>query len=275
MGKTVSTLAVSPDQCPEGWNDAAAYDRWFAPLSSRYAVNAVRLLGLRPGQRLLDVAAGTGALTLLAAGAGADVCAVDFAPGMVRHLGRRLAEAGLHAQVSQMDGQALRCGTASFDAACSMFGLIFFPDLDAGARELRRVVRPEGQVLVAAWDRSGFPLMAAVEEALQAALPGLTGPSEPPPALRLADRSTVEALLVRAGLRAVTVIEVTHDWAVPDPVALFRSIPCWSAPLQPLFGGLETAQLGRAESAFARAVTAMSGPSGGLRMTALFGYGIR
>lgn len=274
----MKTITVSRDQRPEGWSaGAAAYDEWFAPLSSRFAINALRLLGLEPGRRLLDVAAGTGALTLQAAEEGVSVLAVDFAPGMVRLLRQRLSDAGLHARVEQMDGQSLRCGSASFDAACSLFGLIFFPDLDAGARELCRVVRPGGQVLIAAWDRSGFPLPIAVERALQAAVPGIPGmtrPAELPPSFRLGDPATVEALLARAGLREVTVLEVTHDWGVPDPAALFRSIPRWAAPLQPVFDSLKPAQLDRAAAAFAEVVAGMSQPSGGLRMTALFGHGI-
>ena len=271
----MSTIAVSTDQRPDGWSDgAAAYDEWFAPVSSRFAVNALRLLGLEPGQRLLDVAAGTGALTLQAAAAGVHVVAVDFAPGMVRILRRRLGDAGLRADVEQMDGQSLGCSSASFDAACSMFGLIFFPDLDAGAGELRRVVRPGGQVLVAAWDRSGFPLQEAVERALQTAVPGLTRPGEPPPAFRVADPDTLGALLAGAGLRDVTVLEVSHDWTVRDPAALFRSLPLWAAPMRPVFDRLAPAQIERAAAAFA-AIMADGRPAGGLRMTALFGHGIR
>ena len=74
----MSTIVISSDQRPDGWGDgSAAYDAWFAPVSSRFAANALRLLGLEPGQRLLDVAAGTGALTLQAAAAGVNVVAVD------------------------------------------------------------------------------------------------------------------------------------------------------------------------------------------------------
>lgn len=266
----MSTIVISSDQRPDGWSDgAAAYDEWFAPVSSRFAVNALRLLGLEPGQRLLDVAAGTGALTLQAAAAGVHVVAVDFAPGMVGILRRRLGDAGLRADVEQMDGQSLGCSSASFDAACSMFGLIFFPDLDAGAGELRRVVRPGGQVLVAAWDRSGFPMQEAVERALQTAVPGLTRPGEPPPAFRVADPDTLGALLVGAGLRDVTVLEVSHDWTVRDPAALFRSLPLWAAPMRPVFDRLAPAQIERAAGAFAAIM------ADGLRMTALFGHGIR
>jgi SAM-dependent methyltransferase len=272
----MNVAAVSCDQRPDGWSDgAAAYDEWFAPASSRFAINALRLLGLGPGQRLLDVAAGTGALTLQAAEAGLNVLAVDFARGMVRLLRQRLSAAGLHARVEQMDGQALGCGNASFDAACSIFGLIFFPDLDAGARELRRVVHPGGQVLIAAWDRSGFPLPVAVERALQAVTPGLARPAEPPPALRVADPCSVEALLARAGLREVTVLEVTHDWVIPDPAALFRSLPRWAAPLRPVFDALPPSRCDQAAAAFAGIVAGMSQPAGGLPMTALFGHGLR
>jgi len=272
----MNAVAVSRDQRPEGWSDgAAAYDQWFAPVSSRFAINALRLLGLGPGQRLLDVAAGTGALTLQAAEAGMNVLAVDFAPGMVRLLRQRLAGAGLDARVEQMDGQALGFDGASFDAACSMFGLIFFPDLDAGARELRRVVHPGGQVLIAAWDRSGFPLPMAVERALQAVIPDLTRPAEPPPALRVADPGSMEALLARAGLREVTVLEVTHDWVIPEPAVLFRCLPQWAAPLQPVFDGLQPPQYDQAAAAFAEIVAGMSQPAGGLRLTALFGHGLR
>jgi SAM-dependent methyltransferase len=271
----MTTIVISSDQRPDGWSDgAAAYDEWFVPVTSRFAVNALRLLGLEPGQRLLDVAAGTGALTLQAAAAGLHVVAVDFAPGMVGILRRRLDDAGLRADVEQMDGQSLGFSTASFDAACSMFGLIFYPDLDVGAAELRRVVRPGGQVLVAAWDRSGFPLQEAVERALGAAVPGLTRHGEPPPAFRVADPDTLVALLERAGLREVTVLEVSHDWAVRDPGALFRSLRLWAAPMRPAFGRLAPAQIERAAAAFAE-IMADGRPVGGLRMTALFGHGIR
>jgi hypothetical protein len=85
----------------------------------------------------------------------------------------------------------------------------------------------------------------------------------------------VEALLARAGLREVTVLEVTHDWGIPDPAALFGSLPQWAAPLRPVFDELEPARRDQAAAAFADIVTGMSQPAGALRMTALFGHGLR
>jgi len=85
----------------------------------------------------------------------------------------------------------------------------------------------------------------------------------------VADPDTLGALLVWAGLRDITVLEFSHDWTVRDPAALFRSLPLWAAPMRPVFDRLAPAQIERAAEAFAAIM------AGGLRMTALFGHGIR
>jgi hypothetical protein len=78
---------LNPDQIPERWGDIAAdYEAAFEGLSSQFARDVLRLLDLKAGERVIDVAAGTGAFSLLAARAGADVLATDFAAGMVAHL---------------------------------------------------------------------------------------------------------------------------------------------------------------------------------------------
>jgi ubiquinone/menaquinone biosynthesis C-methylase UbiE len=272
----MNAVGLSPDQRPDGWSvGATEYDTWFAPLSSRFCRNALELLNPRPGQRLLDVAAGTGALTLGAVRAGARVQAIDFAPGMVERLRANLLEAGLDAAVDEMDGQALAFADGEFDIACSMFGLIFFPDLDAGGRELCRVVRPGGQVLIAAWDRTGFPWPRAVEQAVQAAIPGFALPQGLPPALRIGDADSLQQLLASLGCAEAQVLEVTHDWAIADPVGLFRSIPHWAAPMRGVFESLTEAQIDQASSHFAELVADLSHATGGLPTTALFGHAIR
>jgi len=129
---------------PEGWDiGAAEYNGNLAPLFRVYAADALALAGVTRGTRVLDVASGPGTLALEAARLGAEVVATDFSPGMIAQLRGRIAEAGLtNITAEVMDGQSLTLPDASFDAAFSMFGLIFFPDRRAGFRELRRVLRP-------------------------------------------------------------------------------------------------------------------------------------
>ena len=108
-------------------DSAAAYHEWFAPLSARSRSTPCGCCGCGRASGCSNVAAGTGSLALQAARVGARVCAVDFAPGMVRLARELLSGAGAAVCVEQMDGQALRYASARFDAACSMFGLRLLP----------------------------------------------------------------------------------------------------------------------------------------------------
>lgn len=90
---------------PDHWDMAAQhYEKTAHPFTARYAEAALERISLEPGSRVLDVAAGTGALALAAARMGAQVLATDFSPGMVA----RIAAAGLpNVEARAMDGQAL------------------------------------------------------------------------------------------------------------------------------------------------------------------------
>ena len=86
---------------------------------------------------LLDVAAGPGTLALQAARRGARVTATDFSPAMVETLRARASSEGLSGITTEVaDGQNLPFPNASFDVACSMFGLFIFPDRARGFAEL-------------------------------------------------------------------------------------------------------------------------------------------
>jgi ubiquinone/menaquinone biosynthesis C-methylase UbiE len=106
----------------------------------------VRACGISAGQRILDVAAGTGNVAIRAALAGAAVVASDLTP---EHFdaGRRAArEAGVDIEWIEGDAGALPFADAEFDAVTSCFGAMFAPDHQAAARELLRVCRPGGVV---------------------------------------------------------------------------------------------------------------------------------
>jgi len=264
------------DQRPEVWSAGAAeYETSFAPFTFPYSREALRLLDVGPGTHLLDVAAGSGAVTLQALELGADVLATDFAPGMVELLRRRVVEAG-HPEtaVEVMDGQALQLDDATFDVAISMLGLIFFPDLDAGLRELARVTRPGGQVAIGVWDLDRFRLVALVRQAVNAVLPDFEMPGGVPTWARIGHPDGLVELFEQHGLSDVAVHTVEQWWHIDDPVRFFLDLPSWSPPVQPLFDALPPDVLERVAAAFVEIVTDASDAEG-LRTDVLVAVGRR
>ena len=109
-----------------------------------------------PGQRVLDIAAGSGNAAVPAALAGADVVASDLTPELLES-GRRQAEAdGVHLTWQEADAEALPFGDGEFDTAISCVGIMFAPHHQAAADELGRVVRPGGTIGLLSWTPEGF-----------------------------------------------------------------------------------------------------------------------
>ena len=234
-------------QQPESWGDKASdYEELFLPLSEAAAALAIERAGVASGQRFLDVAAGTGAMTRAALRAGADVVATDFSPGMLERLDARL-EGGDRARVTTrvMDGQALDFEDASFDAAGSSFGLIFFPDPGAGLRELRRVLRPGGPAAIVAM---GMPprsrLMQLIMASVTTAAPDWR-PAAPPAFPALAERDAMTAALDAAGLSEAAVEVAAVDWPIADAGDFWRRWALDSPPTRAMMSSLDDA--GRAE----------------------------
>lgn len=106
----------------------------------------VEACGIRPGQRVLDVAAGTGNTAIRAAQAGADVVASDLTPENFEAGRRAAAASGVELEWIEADAEALPFPDADFDVVTSSFGAIFAPDHAAVAREMSRVCRPGGTI---------------------------------------------------------------------------------------------------------------------------------
>ncbi len=115
-----------------------------AGLHHRWRERAVDLAHVGPGASALDVATGTGDLAIELARRGASVVGSDFSEGMLS----RAREKAPGIRWEQADAMALPYGDASFDAATVGFGARNFGDLDRGLREMVRVVRPGGRVVV-------------------------------------------------------------------------------------------------------------------------------
>src|SRR5947208_2476372 len=113
-------------------------------------------LDLRPGQKVLDVAAGNGNATLAAARRWCEVVSTDYVPSLLER-GRERAEAeGLKAEFKVADAEALPFVDASFDAVVSTFGVMFTPNQNRAAAELSRVCRSGGKIGLANWTPEGF-----------------------------------------------------------------------------------------------------------------------
>src|SRR6266511_1233786 len=111
----------------------------------------VERLAPQPGERWLDLATGTGAVTFLAARAGADTVGVDFAAGSVETARRAAADKGLDVRFDVGDVEDLPFEDASFDVLSSSMGMIFAPDHAAVAREAARVCLSGGRLGFTAW----------------------------------------------------------------------------------------------------------------------------
>ncbi|WP_026912497.1 class I SAM-dependent methyltransferase [Patulibacter minatonensis] len=118
------------------------------------AERAVAAAEIVPGDRVLDVACGTGNAALLAAMRGAQVTGVDQAERLLEVAAGRARAAGVEVDWRAGDAVALPCEDDAFDAALSVFGVIFAPAAPAVA-ELVRVTAPGGRVVLVTWTREG------------------------------------------------------------------------------------------------------------------------
>lgn len=209
---------LQPDQQVGRWDDhVVLYEEVFEPLSLAFARAAIARLALRPGERVLDVAAGAGGAALAMAAAGSRVTAIDGAPRMVERIGQRARAARLAIDARVMDGRALEFADASFDAAISIFGVILFPEAAKGLAEMRRVVRPGGRVAVVTWTQPHrYELASTLRETIQGLGADTGAPDALPAQLRFVDPEVFRQLFHEAGLHDVDIEAVETHLTVPS-----------------------------------------------------------
>ncbi len=111
--------------------------------------------GAAAGVSLLDVATGSGNVSIPAALAGASVTGLDLTPKLLDAQRERAAQAGVEIELVEGDAEELPFADGSFDRVTSCFGVMFAPRQRVAAAELVRVVRPGGEIVVAAWTPEG------------------------------------------------------------------------------------------------------------------------
>ncbi len=195
----------------------------------RYAQDALRLLSFSSNDRVLDVAAGPGSLTLEVAKMVARVDAIDFSSDMLAELEHRRALAGLTNVVAQCaDGQALPFDDATFDDAFSMFGLIFFPDRPKGFSEMFRTLKPGGHAVVATWQpMNDIPIFEAVFEALGGAIGEMQRGGLAP----LTSPDEIRTEMSDAGFLNIQITPSTHAIETPDISTMWSGMRKTFAPI--------------------------------------------
>jgi ubiquinone/menaquinone biosynthesis C-methylase UbiE len=206
-------------------NTAEAWNRW-GPLLARWLGPATEAMldmaAVGPGARVLDVAAGAGEQTLVAArrvGARGHVLATDISPAILRHARVAAGQAGLaNVDTMELDGERHDLlPAASFDAAVSRVGLIYFPDQQRALAGIRHALKPGGRfaaVVYSTADRNPFfalPVGIIRRRAqLPPPLPGQPGP------FSLGAEGVLAKALEQAGFRDVEVRKVDSPVRLPS-----------------------------------------------------------
>jgi ubiquinone/menaquinone biosynthesis C-methylase UbiE len=134
-------------------------------------------LDLRAGQKVLDVAAGNGNISLAAARRWCEVLSTDYVPALLERGRARATAEGLTIEFKEADAEALPFSDGSFDAVVSTFGVMFTPNHDKAAAELLRVCKSRGRIGLANWTPDGF--IGQVFKTLGKYLPPPTGAKSP------------------------------------------------------------------------------------------------
>jgi SAM-dependent methyltransferase len=190
-------------------NIAADYDAGpgcFAHFGRRL----VAVSDLQPGQRVLDVASGRGAVLFPAAeriGGTGEVVGIDLADEMARATNEEAERRGLAVRVAVMDAERLDFPTASFDRVLCGFGVMFFPNQVGALGEFRRVLKPGGRVGISTWHLSQA---REIETILQQT----GGPAKPPG--WITEPEELNSLLTRAGFADVRVDLDAHPFHYAD-----------------------------------------------------------
>lgn len=211
--------------------DYAAVARDLIPDLGQALVDAC---DVHPGDRVLDVAAGTGNAAIPAARAGADVTASDLTPELLE-TGRRTASSlGVDLAWEEGDAEALPYADGSFDKVLSCVGVMFAPHHEQSADELVRVCRPEGTIGLLSWTPTGFvgQMFAAMKPWAPLPPPGASPPPLWGDVEHVKKLFGERAAVVEARTRTLRVTEFDRPEAFRDyfkahygpTIAVYRSI---------------------------------------------------
>jgi ubiquinone/menaquinone biosynthesis C-methylase UbiE len=258
---------------------APGYDRTNTPTQMWLGNQGLSRAGLMSGMRFLDVAAGSGALSIPAARLGAHVLAVDQSSVMLDLLRARARQENLDIETRVMDGHDLQLADNVFDMAGSQFGVMLFPDMRKGLREMVRVVKPGGRILMNVYgDPHKIEFFGYFITAIQSARPEFNGPPMEPPPLpfQLQDPERLRKELSAAGLGNVKVETITEATEFRSGKELWDWL-LWSNPIVEMVLGslnLTNGERDTIQQALDRLVREHAGSGGVAKLTNPINIGV-
>ena len=217
---------------------AHAYERFMGRWSRLWVPALLAAAGLGPGQRVLDLATGTGEAAAQAAARVAPtgrVIGVDISLPMLRAAAARLASQPV--TLAAMDGMGLACPDEAFDAVICQLGLMLIPDPARTAAECFRVLRPGGRLAAVVWSAmERAPLVGILAEVLVRHLPALRADLMRGFSLGAPDR--LQALLVGAGFHNVRVTRERRTLAMASFEDYWEPVASGGARLGQAYAGL-------------------------------------
>lgn len=253
------------------WQEAAeAWHRW-GPVLENWLGEATEIMldlaGVRTGQRVLDVAAGAGGQSLVAArrvGPNGSVLATDISDNILRYAEADASRAGLtNIATRAMDGENLEVEEGFFDAVISRVGLIYFPDQQAALTSARRALKPNGKIGAIVYstpDRNGFFSVPVSIIRRRAHLPP-PAPGQPGP-FSLGSAGALQAAYERAGFRDVEIRTVAAPMRLASASECVRFEKESFGALHQMLAGLSESERESTWSEIEQELAAFEGPAG-------------
>jgi ubiquinone/menaquinone biosynthesis C-methylase UbiE len=194
------------------------YERYFVPaIGAPLAADLIDTAALRPGERVLDVACGTGVVARLAAervGITGAVAGLDLNPGMLA-VARAVTPPSLSIEWHEANAEAMPLPDEAFDVVMCQMGLQFVPDKAAALREMRRVLAPGGRLAINVPGPTA-PIFAIMDEALGRHI-GPEAAGFVRVVFSLHDPDEIRNLINSTGFRDVDVQPGTKTLRLPPP----------------------------------------------------------